>query len=73
MEFNSVIMKNEILLFTIKWTEVENIMLVKLARFRRSKVACYMWMIDPIKIQALSYIHINTTKYVSKSGTVTGD
>jgi hypothetical protein len=46
---------------------------VKLSRFRRSKVACYMWMTDPIKIQALSYIHINTTKYVSKSGTVTRD
>jgi hypothetical protein len=40
MDFYSRKKKNEILLFTSKWMEVVNIILMKLARLRRPKIAC---------------------------------
>jgi hypothetical protein len=39
-EFYSVTKKNEILLFARKWMELENIILSKLARLRRTKIIC---------------------------------
>jgi hypothetical protein len=38
MEFYSAMKKNEIFSFTSKWMELENIILSKLARFRRPKI-----------------------------------
>jgi hypothetical protein len=44
MEFYSGTKKNKILSFAGKWMELVSIMLVKLARFRKSKaVFCQMW------------------------------
>jgi hypothetical protein len=40
MEFNSGTKKNEILLFAGKCIELENIILVKLARFRKPNGTC---------------------------------
>jgi hypothetical protein len=40
MEFYSVTKKNEILSFTSKWMELENIILSKVVRLRRPKMAC---------------------------------
>jgi hypothetical protein len=40
IEFFSATMKNEILSFTSKCMELENIILIKLARLRRPKIAC---------------------------------
>jgi hypothetical protein len=41
MDFYSRKKKNEILLFTSKWMEVVNIILMKLSRLRRPKIACF--------------------------------
>jgi hypothetical protein len=38
MEFYSAMKKNEILSFASKWMELENIILKRLARFRRPKI-----------------------------------
>jgi hypothetical protein len=40
MEFYSA-MKNEIMSFSSKWMELENIILSELARFRKPKILCY--------------------------------
>jgi hypothetical protein len=40
MEFYSTMKKNEILLFSSKWMELENIILAGLARFRRPRIIC---------------------------------
>jgi hypothetical protein len=40
MEFHSATKKNEILSFTSKWMELENIILSKLARLRRPEIIC---------------------------------
>jgi hypothetical protein len=40
MEFYSATKKSEILSYVSKWMELENIMLVKLARLRRPKIVC---------------------------------
>jgi hypothetical protein len=45
VEFYSVI-KNEILSFAGKWLELKNIILVKLAMFRRSKVTCFLSYVE---------------------------
>jgi hypothetical protein len=42
MEFYSAIKKNEILLFTSKWMEPENIILNEVSRFRKAKAACFL-------------------------------
>jgi hypothetical protein len=46
MEFYSVTMKNEILLFTGKRMELENVMLVRLARFRKPKAQCCLSYVE---------------------------
>jgi hypothetical protein len=40
MKFYSAMKKNEILLFSSKWMELENIILSKVARLRRPKIIC---------------------------------
>jgi hypothetical protein len=40
MEFYSAMQKNEILSFSSKWMELENIILTRLARPRRPKIVC---------------------------------
>jgi hypothetical protein len=46
MEFYSAIKKNEILLLADKWMELENIILVKLARLRRPKAVCFLSSVE---------------------------
>jgi hypothetical protein len=46
VEFYSVIKKNEILSFIGKWVEMGNIILVKLARCRRPKAACFLSYVE---------------------------
>jgi hypothetical protein len=41
MEFYSAINKNEIMLFTGKWIELENFMLSEVSQARKSKVICF--------------------------------
>jgi hypothetical protein len=45
MECNSLIMKNEILSFTIKWTELENIMLSEVSQVQKVK-GCMLYVDD---------------------------
>jgi hypothetical protein len=40
MEFYSAMKKNEILPFSSKWTELENIILSEVSRLRRPKIVC---------------------------------
>jgi hypothetical protein len=49
MEYNSAIKKNEILSFTGKWMELENIMLNEARHVQKDKnhVFSHMWKIDP--------------------------
>jgi hypothetical protein len=42
MEFYSATKKNEILSFSGKWMELENIIKGKLARLRRPKAICFL-------------------------------
>jgi hypothetical protein len=42
MDFYSAIKKDEILLFTSKWMEPENIILNEVSRFRKAKAACFL-------------------------------
>jgi hypothetical protein len=46
MEFYSATKKNEILSFASKWMELENIILVKLARFTGPKITCSPSYVD---------------------------
>jgi hypothetical protein len=46
VEFYSAIKKNEILSFIGKWMEMGNIILVKLARCRRPKAACFLSYVE---------------------------
>jgi hypothetical protein len=41
MEFYSATKKEEIVSFADKWMELENIIKLKLARFRRPKAVCF--------------------------------
>jgi hypothetical protein len=45
-EFYSATKKNEILPFTSKWMELENIIRSRLARLRRSKIVCAPSYVD---------------------------
>jgi hypothetical protein len=48
MEFYSAMMKSEILAFTSKWMELENIILSKVSQAQKTKnyVLPHMWMLD---------------------------
>jgi hypothetical protein len=46
MEFYLAMKKNEILLFSNKWMELENIILSSLARLRRLKIVCSLSYVD---------------------------
>jgi hypothetical protein len=46
MEFYSATKKNEILSLASKWMELENIILMKLARLRRLKITCSPSYVD---------------------------
>jgi hypothetical protein len=46
MEFYSVMKKNEILLFSSKWMELENIILSEVSQDRRSRIVCYFLYVD---------------------------
>jgi hypothetical protein len=48
MEFYSARKKNEILSFAGKWMELENIIVVKLARFRRQKAIYFLSYMEDI-------------------------
>jgi hypothetical protein len=50
MEFYSATNKNEILSFTGKWKEVENIILSEV-RLRKPKPHGCNWIIDPLQMQ----------------------
>jgi hypothetical protein len=49
MEFYSITKKNEILSFSSKWTELENIILGEVSQAQKDKIACspHMWITDP--------------------------
>jgi hypothetical protein len=49
MEFYWAV-KNEILLFTGKWMELENIILNEDSESQRPHIFSHMWNIDPIQI-----------------------
>jgi hypothetical protein len=54
MEFYSVTKKNEILLFSGKWMELENIILSEISQIQKAKrpyVFNHMWNIELIQIQ----------------------
>jgi hypothetical protein len=61
MEFYSTIKKNEILSFAGKWIELENIVLVKLARSRKSKATCFLSYVE--------YKHNTNTNNIMKNKT----
>jgi hypothetical protein len=46
MEFNSVIKKNEIMLFAGKWMELESIMLIEMNHAQKSKVICFLSYVE---------------------------
>jgi hypothetical protein len=51
IEFYSVIKKNEILSFTSKWMELENIILSEVSQAQRPKAACFLSHTNKIQIQ----------------------
>jgi hypothetical protein len=55
MEFYAAMKKNEILSFTGKWIELENIILSEVSQAQKAKdyVFSHMWNIDLIHIQAI--------------------
>jgi hypothetical protein len=46
MEYNSVIKKNEIMLFAGKWMELESIMLIEMNHAQKSKVICFLSYVE---------------------------
>jgi hypothetical protein len=77
-EYYSVTKKNEILSFTDKWIELENIMLSKPGFKRQSShVFPHMWKIDPnTNTNLIIHTHTHTHMHiwhVCKSGMVRGD
>jgi hypothetical protein len=72
MEFYTAIEKNEILSFSGKWMELENIISSEV-RFRKTKTSCFLSYVgDRSNINASIIIY--TYQYVqNKSGIVRGD
>jgi hypothetical protein len=62
-EFYSALKKNEILLFAGKWTELKNIILVKLTRFRNPKTTYSLSYVEYWPKTNISII-IYTYKYI---------
>jgi hypothetical protein len=66
VEYYSAIKKNEILLFTSKWMELENIMLTKVNQAQKEKgqMFSHMWKTDPNTSTTICmYIDIHTQKF----------
>jgi hypothetical protein len=53
MEFYSATKKNQVLLFTSKWIELENIILSEVSQTQKAKnhVLPHMWVIDLKQLQ----------------------
>jgi hypothetical protein len=64
MEFYSAMKKHEILSFSGKWMELENIMLSELSQVQKTKIACFLsYMEDRPKYKFYIYIYVQWDSY----------
>jgi hypothetical protein len=58
MEYYSAIKKNEIILFTSKWMELENIMVSEVSQEQKTKVTCFLSYVEDRSKYKYKHYHI---------------